>query len=476
MLAGPGHSRVTVASPACYARGMHPLSLVFHLACTSRSTQESKGGNLDTSSPWESGAGETGEGSGETGTESSAPEETAPEPLVTEESVDDFAWTEGVCQIAMDCDDAIVDSPKTTCDLRVEDALGLVAWEGPAGVELRGRSSMSFPKNQFGVELQDADGEAREANLLGMGAESDWVLNGAWVDRALFRNKMTYDLFEEAGGDAEYGAESRFCELTLNGETWGVYVLTERVKRDASRIDLSASGETDGSSFVLKLDESGGFATNMLGYGTWTAIYPRQEDATIEALDGIRSTLLSWTGAAWSADPGDDKTGIFAYVDMDSAIDFVLMEEFAKNNDGYFLSVHLWKDEGGLIHFVPWDIDLGYGQPSYNDNENPETWIAYRPDLVAAFADDPDFHDAMAARWEELRAGPMDRDALQARIDDYEATLSEAAARNFERWPIEDVDFYGYLYAVESWEEEVQNVRDWVDARLAWMDENVAEW
>lgn len=406
----------------------------------------------------------------------SAADTAPPEPLVEEEVIPDFSWSDGICQLRLDCSDTIVDAEKVSCTFRVEDASGTVAWDGPAGVELRGRSSLYFPKNQYALELRDeADAEV-EADLLGMGAESDWVLNGAWVDRALFRNKLTYDLFSEMGEGREYAAESRFCELELNGDYWGVYVLTERVKEDASRIALSSSGETDGSSFVLKLEESGGFATNMLGYGSWRAVYPRQETATVEALDGMRATLLAWTEAAWSADPGDETTGIFSVVDQQSAIDFVLIEEFAKNNDANFLSIHLWKDEGGLIHFTPWDIDLGYGQPSYNDNENPETWIAYRPDLVAAFADDPDFRAAMAERWVELRAGPLDRDALIARIDATEALLGEAAARNFERWPIEDVDFYGYLYAVSSWEEEVQNIRDWVDARLAFMDENVASW
>lgn len=413
--------------------------------------------------------GETGDGTGgETAIDTA--------PSVTEEDVPALSWSDGICQMTLDCAETIVDEPKVTCTFTVADADGVLAYDGKAGVELRGRSSLGFPKNQYALELRREDGGEAEANLLGMGAESDWILNGAWVDRALFRNKMTYDLFREMGEGAEYAAESRFCELTLNDSYHGVYILTERVKRDASRVDISDAGETDGGSFVLKLEQSGGFATNFLGYGTWQAIYPRQADASAEALDGVRETLLAWTDAAWSEDPGDDETGIFTIVDMDSAVHFVLMEELAKNNDANFLSVHLWKDEGGLVHFTPWDIDLAYGQPSYNDNENPESWIAYRPDLVAAFADDPDFRARLAERWEELRAGVYDRDALIARVDAYELLLKDAAARNFERWPIEDVAFGTYLYEVSSWEEEVQNVRDWIDARLVWMDDNVASW
>lgn len=416
---------------------------------------------------------ETGDPAPETGESG----DSAEEPVVISEEIEGVSWSEGVCQLELTCDGAIGDEAKTRCDLVVQDASGVSAYEGSAGVELRGRSSLGFPKNQYAVELWDADGAAVEAEILDMGAESDWVFNGAWVDRALFRNKLSYDLFQEMGDTlvdgVEYGPESRFCELTLNDRYWGVYVLTERPKRDGSRIDISDAGETDGSSFVLKLEESGGFAPNPLGYGTWTAIYPRQEDASAEALDAVNESLRSWFQAAIGAEGAGELASV---VDLDSAVDFVLIEELAKNNDAFFLSVHLWKDTGGLIHFTPWDLDLAYGQPSYNDNENPESWIAYRPTFIAAFGEDAEFRARMAERWVELRAGPLETAALHDRVDGYEALLTEAAARNFERWPIEDVDFSGYLYPVASWDEELGNIHDWLDARLTWMDENVESW
>lgn len=437
-------------------------------ACAPTRVKRDTGRATETALP----PGETGSG----GDDSDPVGETGQEPTVTDEEIPAFSWSPDVCQMRLACDESIPDEPKITCSFQVEDADGVVAWDGPAGVELRGRSSLSFPKNQFSVELRDEAGASVEADLLGMGAESDWVLNGAWVDRALFRNKLTYDLFQEIGGEGEYAPESRFCELSINDEYWGVYVLTERIKRDGSRIDISDAGETDGSSFVLKLVGDSGFTGNDMGYGMWQAIYPDQSRASDAALDGMRFTMNAWTTAARSADPGDDSTGIFSVVDMDSAVDFVIMEELAKNNDANFLSIHLWKDEGGLIHFTPWDIDLAYGQPSYNDNENPYSWIAYRPEMIDSFADDPDFQARLAERWAELREGALSEDAIGARIDGYVDTLGDAADRNFERWPIEDVDFYGYLYDVSSWPDEVVNVRQFIHKRLGWMDDEIASW
>lgn len=398
-------------------------------------------------------------------------------PTVTEEEVPDLsADMLGLCQMTLRCDHAIASEPKTACEFTVETEGGATMYEGLAGVEQRGRSSLGFPKHQYALELWDETDAAVEADLLGMGMAADWVLNGAWVDRALFRNKLTYDLFQGMGGAERFAPESRHCELTLNGTYEGIYLLVEKIEREGARLDLAKDGLADGSAFVMKLDESG-LVANSLGYGTWNLVSPNETEVTAEAAAAITATLQAWQNAAVSASPEDPETGIFATVDLTSAVDIVLIEELAKNNDGWYLSLHIWKDSDGGIHFTPWDIDLGYGQPSYNNNESPEEWILYRPDLIDTMTNVPEFRLALAARWSELRADLLSDEAIDARIDDYVATMGEdALARNFERWPIESVDFSGYLYEVASYEEELARVRAWIPQRLAWMDAHIAEY
>jgi hypothetical protein len=169
-------------------------------------------------------------------------------------------------------------------------------------------------------------------------------------------------------------------------------------------------------------------------------------------------------------------TTLWDVVDLDSAVAFVLLEETFKNNDAYFLSHHVYTRRDGRLGFVPWDLDLSLGQPSYNDNENPASWIAYRPDLIEGMAQTPGFAERMTEMWLEWRAGALADAVVLGRIDAITAAIGPAAARNFERWPIGDIQFGGYLYAVGSWDEEVTRVRTWLAARLAWMDTNVASY
>ena len=367
----------------------------------------------------------------------------------------------GVCRMELECSEAIADEPKVTCDFKVEDGDGWTLYDGQAGVELRGRSSSGFNKKQYGIELRDGEDEV-EVNLLDMGAESDWVLNGAYIDRAFVRNKMAFDLFQSWGGAQRYAPESRNCTLRLNGGDQGIYFLAERIKRDAARLDLPAEG-----SMIVKLDDQAGVYSNEgMGHGHWKLVYPPAP--TVDEQADVVSWFQGWEAAVHAG-------GVFDYIDRDSAIDFLLLQEFMKNNDAYYLSVHLWREPGGLAFFTPWDLDLSFGQPTYNDNVSPLGWLLYRPTWVKSMVAADTFRQDMAARWAQLRQGELAEDAVLARFDAQVDALSGEIENNFDIWAWEDIDFLGgYLPEVEDHEQEVENIRAWIPDRLDWMDENIA--
>ena len=362
----------------------------------------------------------------------------------------------------------IPNEPKITCALHIGDGAGTTLYDGLAGVETRGRSSQFFPKQQYAVELRDESGGENPVNLLEMGAESDWVLNGAYIDRALFRNKLLFELFQQFGGRERYAAELQYCELTLDGDWRGIYLLTERIKRDDDRIDIAADATSDGSTFILKQDEEG-FRGLSFANGFWNMIYPNRDLVLPAQTAGIEAFLQSWEQAVAAGG-----SGVFSFVDLDSAVDFVLLEELAKNNDAYYLSVHIWKDLDGLIHFAPWDLDLSFGQPLYNESTDPHGWIAYRPPMIVSMASQPVFSARLGERWTELRAGVLSNGAIFDRIDFHLETIAEHVAPNFERWPIDEIQFLDdQLYPVSSYDEEVGLVRAWIEERLSWMDDNI---
>lgn len=362
------------------------------------------------------------------------------------------------------CPSAIPDEAAIPCDIRLTWPDGTEEAAGIAGFSQRGRSSLGFPKHQYKVEFIDAGGASAPVSLFGLGRESDWVLNGMWIDRAMIRNKLAWDLFNALAETPDHAPESVYAEVTLDGTYLGVFLLNQTIDRDASRLDFAADDGT-GARFIVAADESGIAST--VQYGSWKVEYPGPSEQTRSVLDGITDHLAAWeAGIVAGADP-------FTDMDLDSFVRFVLIEEFMKNNDGYYLSHRVWRGDDGKLRMVPWDLDLTLGQPNYNENWRSDLWIAYRPLIVSGSAT-PSFKARFVQMWTEARAGALATDAVLGRIAAQRATMGDAVDRNWATWDITTVDFGGELYAVSSPEEEYGRVDVWVRARLEWMDANVA--
>lgn len=387
----------------------------------------------------------------------------------------------GGCRVELRCESEIIDPEKRPCELEIFDSEGQTAYSGWAGVELRGRSSLLYPKKNYAVELRTSAGDDNPENLLGMGREADWVLDGSWLDRSFMRNDLVFELFRDAG---HYAPESRYCTLKLDDEERGIYRLGEKIKRDDDRLDIAAD-DGSGTSFVIKQEAGGGLYFDAgLEEHAWQFVYPRESAVTSQQREGVQRFLDELEDALEDCESGDD-SALFSLLDLRSTVDFILVEEFSKNIDGFNLSLHLSRSAGGAAQLTPWDFDLSLGQPTLHDNpsnDTPEGWIHDRTRFIRALAASDTLRAELVARWRQLRAGPFATNRVLAKIDRFLAALgSEAIARNFEIWPIEEVDFSFIfppyrLYDVSSHAEEVERLRSFVRARLAWMDDHIDEY
>ena len=384
-----------------------------------------------------------------------------------------------LCAIEAQCTQAIRDEPKVLCTFAVADGAGATVYDDHAGIEIRGRSSQEYPKLNYSIELRTGDGVENSFGFFGMGGDPDWVLDGSWADRSFMRNDLVFDLFRSARS-GNYAPECQYCTLQLNGQAQGIYRLCERIKRDDDRLDLAEDDGT-GSSFVIKQDEEGDVTLGVGLQDELRLIYPNEEVATRAQINGIQAWLDGLRAALESSNPDDPSTGIFAYLDQGSTLDFVLVQELSKNIDAYNLSLHFAKDVAGKAQLVPWDLDLSMGQPTVRneDNDGPEGWVANRTLLIEALERTEAVRSGLGARWRELRAGQLSDASVGAWMDSYLATLTpEALAENFALWPIEEVDFTEIyrpysLYPVSSYDAEVAQLRAWIAGRLAWMDANI---
>ncbi len=440
-----------------------------------------------------------------------------PDPIESESSLPQFA-------VELQGDE-IVDEPKVPALLKVYEEDGLT-FDGHIGIEYRGATSqVLFDKKSYGVETWDENGDDIDADLLGFPEEEDWILYGPYSDKTLIRNVFVYTLARNLG---RYASRTRFVELYIDGSYNGVYVFMEKIKRDDVRLDLSDLDPDENSpeeitgGYILKIDKTagdpgGGDAayTELLGFRSQYSVSgneiayepygdkqseetyflyedPAYEDITDQQKEYIQTYMHEFETALLN-DTDDDFNGEYTfteYADLDSFVDFFLINELAHNADAYRISTFMHKDRGGKLKMGPvWDFNLSLGNDEQDFRQSPETWIyQYNQNLPGdlwlvpfwwtRLADDPMFRSRVKERWEELRAGDWSNSSLHQLVTDLTEPLIEDGAvdRNFDRWPVLGQHVYGNYQTYETYEEEVQYLSDWLDQRLTWMDAELASW
>ena len=353
-------------------------------------------------------------------------------------------------------DATIPDDPKITASMGIIDnGPGATnnltdpfnAYDGMIGVETRGNSTQDYDKKTYSLELRTNAGVDSSVALLGMGKEEDWILHAMVIDKTQLRIPFSFDLARKAG---HYASDWRFVELVIDNDYRGLYLLCERLKRDNDRVDIAKldvddlAGDSLTGGYILRidwLDGDPGFESNYNSlsgtdpmfyqyyYPKASNIQPAQENYIKGYMDDFEDAVFANNYTNASGLRYND------YIDVTSFVDFLLINEFSKNSDGYKLSSYLHKDKeskGGKLKAGPiWDFDQTYGmsmvcschdftgwtylqnQPECEDLESMPAWWA-------EMMQDTLFVNHLACRWNDLRSGPFHLDSINDWIDSQE--------------------------------------------------------
>ena len=359
------------------------------------------------------------------------------------------------------------------------------------GIKVRGQSSAMFPKPGYGVEVRDEKGEGMDVSLFGLPPGDDWVFHGPYVDKSMMRNALAHWLFRQAG---HYSPRSRHFDLYINGVYRGVYVLLEKIKRGKYRVNVSKLKETDvaGDSvtggYIWAFDKTGtntgGAGSGPIekeGFNTSDGLnvilhYPKKENIQKAQEEYLKKYLNDLEGLFKN---GKNGSGYENYVDMTSALDYVLHEEITNNADSYWCSFFLHKpkdSKGGKVTLGPaWDFNLAMSNGSQPENgggqggqggmwgfggggngfgssgvtgwqiENSQKsgnggmWgmgsSLKAPNWLLGMWKDSHYQSELKKRWAELRSGVWHTKTMDAYLDSMKIYLKNAADRNFKRWP-----------------------------------------
>ena len=371
-------------------------------------------------------------------------------------------------------------------------------FSGRIALRYRGSTSYNYPKKQYQIELQDESNADKDASLLGMPAESDWILYAPYTERSLMNNQLA---MKWATGSGHYASRTRYVEAYVNtgGTTLqyaGVYILMEKIKAGAERVDVNkmkptdVSGEAVTGGYIFKKDRveatEKSFTTSLKAQ-KFGFVTPDELDLVQAQQDYITGYMNNFESALYSANFADPVNGYAKYIDVDSFVDYWLVVEMTRNIDGFWLSTFYSKDINSKVKIGPvWDFNLALGAANYQQSSNSQGWDtdtltdAQSP-YYKRLMQDPNFVQKLSDRWQEMRSGIFSNASLNADINanidlltDHtgQPTSNTPVGRNFNTWA--ELGVYvttgGFYDPQGRWLEDVNLMRNWLLARVDWMD------
>jgi hypothetical protein len=410
---------------------------------------------------------------------------------------------------------------------------------GMAQLEIFGQTSAGFTKQPFNIELNDAYGNDEAHSLLGLPSEADWKMRNPWSDKCLMNDFLAYELYEDMGN---YSVRRRMVEvficaptlaggnttrITYPGSYYGVLCFLEKIEQDRDRVDVeeltpanTTEPEIAGGYIVKKDKDSTGDRNFTVNGGAGHVAQglkmhePKPREVTTAQVNWINNYMNRMTEAMYATD-WLTRTGTnhySNYLDVNSWVDQHWIVEFTKQIDGYRISNFMSKKRYGKLTMSPiWDWNLAFGNANYLEggrtngwywniqgegmNDGNHIWLrrllygipaiigtggaAAAPTAVMN-SGDPDFIQKVIDRWGGLRTNVFNGDRLIARIDEIAAELTEAAGRNYQKYPILTQPQWPEPDGSGSWNVNYANqptyaaiinqMRIWTRGRYNWVD------
>lgn len=327
-------------------------------------------------------------------------------------------------------------------------------------VRYRGAWARSWPKKNWKIRFNKGNyyNNWRSANI-----------NGEYHDRAYMREKIGYDLFEDAGVPHP---QARFVWMQLNGQPFGLYCEIEQVdERFLERI-----GREGGSAYKSE----GRY--NILGTeNTYRSTYEKETNQS-EPYTALITMIQDINRI-----PDDQVYNYFVqHFNVETYVDYLVVNACISNWDSIVKNHFALQDvaQTGKWEFIPWDLDRTWGEfPDwgiYPDQDilagiqghpGPQLGSDWWNRLQNRFLRNETFLAMYYNRMRQFLQTVFTEERMNARIDEI-----DAAIRN--KVPLE-VQIHGthggwdYAYEVENLKKYVRERRDFL---LKSMPVGVEDW
>lgn len=347
---------------------------------------------------------------------------------------------------------------------RLEEDLGKIT-KGTMKIKGRGNSTWyTAPKKPYALKLDE------KTSLLGEAKDKSWVLLANYFDMTMLRNRLAF--YMGYISNLDYTAKAHFVEVMLNGKYNGTYQLCEKLKIGKNRVNVGDDG------FLFEIDSrapSEGdpyFSVTHLP----TVVNIKDPDVTIgdDNYNYAQDYLAVADNALFSDSFTDPVNGWQKYMDLDSFVDFYIINEIAKNGDVccFYTSCYMnLKREGKLKMGPIWDNDNSYGKSETPEMHPVEGWYLKETEWYTRLFQDPAFVNRLKERYSYFYSK---KDDIMMDINENANYLKYAVNENNARWGTLYSTTISFSYNVwGSYQNEVQYLKDWLSQRMDWLNTEI---
>jgi len=347
-------------------------------------------------------------------------------------------------------------------------------------IRLRGNATLWLPKKAYRIKFPE------KYSPLGLNhaKEKNWVLLANDCDKSLIRNAVAFQISRIMQSGASYRRFTpctQFVDVYLNGYYEGNYHLTDQVQRAPGRVNVQSLTAADAGN-ASKI--SGGYLLEIDGFANGDPLWftspkgmkvsvkhPDEEDYAQEQIAWITDYFTKTENALFSNDFKDPLTGWRKYINIDSWVDYCIINEMSGNSDAWWST--FMSKERDVDYFVMgpvWDFDIAFNNDNRIPNattrlmanaaHDPKTWIN-------RFMQDDTFKAALKARWNakkgELRS-------VIGYVDELAKLLDMSQKANFKRWDIKNQVLGHANPAPASYQEAITQLKNYLEARYNFLD------
>ena len=369
-----------------------------------------------------------------------------------------------------------------------------------AQIRGRGNSSWGYPKKGFRLRFDV------KQTLLGSDYKAkNWNFISNYGDKSLIRNMIAYDMSSVLSG-LDYTVMHEFVDVYIDGDYYGLFMATDKIDVSNGKIDLDKTvhsdpekvayiveiGATNDDNRVDMVKNVDYFTTSKDSGRAYYINYPETDDLAYYPSIHLEY-IKDYFNQCLAALSDQDWEKICELMDIDSFIDYYIIQELYVNKDGFWRSVHFYKAPNGKLYAGPvWDLDQGAGnvngcyaegvyetkpdtdfgyESSQYHKELGKPWIACASTWYRRLLRNEEFVELLRARLAEVRPALMkvlERATTDGSVaDSYYSLYSEAMERNFERWDIMGKDVWPNTPAIVN----ITTVKGQIDYMREWLIE-----